>query len=284
MNLFSLDPFNSLCPVQKSQEIITDFPQEDVILVTDLSVRTLSGVERWEREKKQNIIINLWIFCDTQSSAQQDSLACSFNYGIIAKTVTNYCEESSFKTLEALAFSIAKLCILENQVPKITVRVSKPCALIQAKCASVEITRTKADFVISSISPIKIQNYWDKIILQDLHVYAIVGINPWERVSKQNVYMNIILWADSQNMSEGLESDFLCSSAVNYRCIARETIQLVENSKYKTIEALIDSVARNIISKGNIPAITIRIDKPNALLFAHSAAIQITRTRNNYNA
>eukprot|EP00126_Sphaerothecum_destruens_P011054 Sdes_comp20850_c0_seq2m17588 len=121
--------------------------------------------------------------------------------------------------------------------------------------------------------------------------------------------MNIILWADSQNMSEGLESDFLCSSAVNYRCIARETIQvnftpthlcffrpipdvknsyehiqLVENSKYKTIEALIDSVARNIISKGNIPAITIRIDKPNALLFAHSAAIQITRTRNNYNA
>eukprot|EP00126_Sphaerothecum_destruens_P011057 Sdes_comp20850_c0_seq3m17590 len=166
MNLFSLDPFNSLCPVQKSQEIITDFPQEDVILVTDLSVRTLSGVERWEREKKQNIIINLWIFCDTQSSAQQDSLACSFNYGIIAKTVTNYCEESSFKTLEALAFSIAKLCILENQVPKITVRVSKPCALIQAKCASVEITRTKADFVISSISPIKIQNYWDKIILQ----------------------------------------------------------------------------------------------------------------------
>eukprot|EP00126_Sphaerothecum_destruens_P011052 Sdes_comp20850_c0_seq2m17586 len=127
MNLFSLDPFNSLCPVQKSQEIITDFPQEDVILVTDLSVRTLSGVERWEREKKQNIIINLWIFCDTQSSAQQDSLACSFNYGIIAKTVTNYCEESSFKTLEALAFSIAKLCILENQVPKITVRVSKPC-------------------------------------------------------------------------------------------------------------------------------------------------------------
>ena len=98
----------------------------DIIIVNDLVVRTFSGVERWERVKKQNIILNLWLHCSTKLSSEEDNLVSSFNYGTISKAIVAYCEETSFKSIEALALHIAKIITVEKKVPKVTVRVSKP--------------------------------------------------------------------------------------------------------------------------------------------------------------
>eukprot|EP01135_Chromosphaera_perkinsii_P003874 Nk52_evm10s260 gene=Nk52_evmTU10s260 len=256
--------------------------EDDMIIVNDLVVRTFSGVERWERVKKQNMIINLWLHCSTKLSCEEDSLKNSFNYGTISKLVCAYCEESSFKSIEALALSIARLITVERKVPKVTVRVSKPTGLIQAKCASIEITRRVEDFTDTTEEHVMsgiLDKMTDKIIIQDLHVYAIIGLNPWERENKQNLYINAIMWADCEQVNRAAKHD---GPSVDYRKVSNAVMKFIEASSYKTLESLVGCVAKLIVCECNVPRVTLRIDKPNALLFAQSSAIQITRTRDDF--
>lgn len=65
----------------------------------------------------------------------------------------------------------------------------------------------------------------------------------------------------------------------NYRTIARVVSQYLEASQYKTVEALATSIARICVEQCHVAKVTVRVEKPSALLFAHSAGVEITRDR-----
>src|SRR4051794_32192973 len=145
---------------------------EDKIIIKELEVHNIIGVDSWERVKKQPIIINLTVYTDATQVGDTDQLQHSIDYSAITKSVTKFSEESSFKSIEALADAIAKLCVTEFHTPKVNIRLEKPKALLHAKCAGVEITRTKEDYNELSQSQISSTSggngYRDKIFVQDL--------------------------------------------------------------------------------------------------------------------
>ncbi|KAJ2320265.1 trifunctional dihydropteroate synthetase, partial [Coemansia sp. RSA 2681] len=61
---------------------------------------------------------------------------------------TNLVEKSSYRTVEALATAIARTATKQCKVPKITIRVEKPSALVFAACSAVEITRVLGDYAM----------------------------------------------------------------------------------------------------------------------------------------
>ena len=65
----------------------------------------------------------------------------------------------------------------------------------------------------------------------------------------------------------------------NYRTIARVVTAFVQESQFKTVEALATGIAHISIEKCRVERITVKVQKPNALLFAHSAGVEITRSR-----
>ncbi len=118
----------------------------DKIIVQDLLLRGIIGFNDWEREKKQDILINLTLFTDTRRGGLTDDPADILNYRTITKAIIAHVEESSYKTVEALATAIARICVVDHGAERVIVRVEKPGALRFAKSVGVEIERERADF------------------------------------------------------------------------------------------------------------------------------------------
>ena len=118
----------------------------DKILIRDLLVRGIIGLNDWEREKKQDILVNLVLHVDVHAAAVSDDIRDSLNYRSLTKAVVEHVETSSRFLVEALATDLARIAILDFGANSVTVRVEKPGALRFAQSVGVEIERSRADF------------------------------------------------------------------------------------------------------------------------------------------
>ena len=118
----------------------------DRILVRDLLVRGILGVNDWEREHRQDILINLTLTHDTRAAAASDDIDRSLNYRTLTKAVLALVEESSFQLVETLAEAVARICVVDFGAERVRVRVEKPGALRFARSVGVEIERGPDDF------------------------------------------------------------------------------------------------------------------------------------------
>jgi FolB domain-containing protein len=117
----------------------------DQIFITDLSARGIIGINDWEREKAQEILINIVLFADLRKAGQSDDLNDSVNYRSVAKKVQAHAETAARLTVEALAADLARLCLAEPGVERVRVKVEKPGAVRFSKSVGVEIERGKDD-------------------------------------------------------------------------------------------------------------------------------------------
>ncbi len=114
---------------------------DDRILIKDLLVRGIIGVNDWEREQQQDILVNITLFTDLAAAGASDSLEGSVNYRTLTKQVIAHIESSQRYTVEALAEDLAGICLRVPKVRRARVRVEKPGALRFARSVGVEIER-----------------------------------------------------------------------------------------------------------------------------------------------
>ncbi len=123
----------------------TTIPPRATIRVTNLALRTIIGFDRWERTKKQDVVINLEIEFDPRRAVRTDALKDTLNYKKIKREVIALVEKSRFRLLERLAGKIVETVMKNPRALSATVRVDKPHALRFAESVSVEMhaERTK---------------------------------------------------------------------------------------------------------------------------------------------
>jgi FolB domain-containing protein len=117
----------------------------DEIQIRDLLIRGVLGVNDWEREQPQDILVNLTLLADLQRAGATDDIADTVNYRTVAKKVIAHVETARRFTVEALAADIARICLAEPGVERVRVRVEKPGALRFARSVGVEIERSAGD-------------------------------------------------------------------------------------------------------------------------------------------
>ncbi len=115
----------------------------DKVIIKNLLARGIIGVHDWERSRPQNIMINITIFTDTRRAAQTDSLKDCIDYSAMSKKLLAHAETVNRLTVEALANDLAGVCLEEQNVQKVIVRVEKPGAVRFAESVGVEIERSK---------------------------------------------------------------------------------------------------------------------------------------------
>lgn len=115
----------------------------DQIFISDLIARGIIGVNDSEREKPQDILINIILFGDLNQAGKSDDIKDSINYRTVAKRVIAHVEAAQRFTVEALATELAYLCLEEPGVQKVRVRVEKPGAVRFSRSVGVEIEREK---------------------------------------------------------------------------------------------------------------------------------------------
>jgi FolB domain-containing protein len=117
----------------------------DQVLIKDLLVRGIIGINDDERKNPQDILVNIVLFTNSKIAAKSDKIKDCVNYRTVTKKVYAHTETAQRFTVEALAADIAQICLQENNVLGVRVRVEKPGAVRFARSVGIEIERTLAD-------------------------------------------------------------------------------------------------------------------------------------------
>ena len=113
----------------------------DKVLIQNLRVQGILGVNDWERTTLREIVVNVTLFTGTPRAAQSDDISDCVDYSQVAKEIRTLVESGRRFTVEALAEDIAGLCLSRPGVQKVTVRVEKPGAVKGTESVGVEIER-----------------------------------------------------------------------------------------------------------------------------------------------
>ncbi len=115
----------------------------DKVIIKDLLARGIIGVNDWEREQAQDILINITAYTDTRPAARTDKLEDCVDYRALAKKARAHAEKAARFTVEALANDLARIGLEDKHVVKIVVRVEKPGAVRFSTSVGVEIERER---------------------------------------------------------------------------------------------------------------------------------------------
>jgi FolB domain-containing protein len=115
----------------------------------------------------------------------------------------------------------------------------------------------------------------DQVFIKDLLVRGIIGINDWERVTIQDILINIVLFVDLRRAGE---TDDI-ADCVNYRTVSKKVQAHTENAKRLTVEALAADIARLCLEDPHVQKVRVRVEKPAAVRFSQSVGVEIERSR-----
>ncbi len=116
----------------------------------------------------------------------------------------------------------------------------------------------------------------DRVVIRDLLVRGIVGINPEERLNRQDILVNVTLWVDLR--PAGASDDI--ADAANYRTIAKALIAHIEDGAPQLVERLALDLVRLCFEKEpRVQAVELTVEKPGALRFARSVGVTLYRER-----
>lgn len=106
--------------------------------ITALSTKTRIGVYAWEQRILQDLFIDIII--PLEKSAEDD-LNQTVDYEKLCQEVTTFVESQSFSLIETVAERLLELIQTKFQVPHLSLRVSKPHAIANARNISVLMTK-----------------------------------------------------------------------------------------------------------------------------------------------
>lgn len=112
----------------------------------------------------------------------------------------------------------------------------------------------------------------DRILVKDLLLRGVIGLNDWEREVRQDILINLVMDTDTRAAAAGDDE----AEIVNYRTVAKEIIAHVESARPKLVETLAEDLARICLRHG-AERVRVRVEKPGALRFASSVGVEIER-------
>lgn len=115
----------------------------------------------------------------------------------------------------------------------------------------------------------------DKIFVENLKVFGILGIHPHEQAQRQLIRISVVAATD---ISEAAKNDDI-RQTLNYSTLSKRIIKFVEMNRFQTIEALIEALANMILKMDHIFEIHLRVEKPNAVPAADCVGVEITRPK-----
>ena len=114
----------------------------DRIVIKDLLLRGIVGINPRERKRRQDVLINATLFTDTRPAAASDAIEDAVNYRTVAKAMIAHLREGQPFLVERLAADLADVCLAADpRIAEVEISVEKPWALRHARSAGVVIRR-----------------------------------------------------------------------------------------------------------------------------------------------
>jgi len=109
------------------------------INIRNLRLRTYIGFNPEEREKQQDIVINIEVSYAVGPAALQDEVEQALDYKVITKRVIRHVEDGRFLLLERLVADVLEICSDHPSIRMARVTIDKPHALRFADSVSLTL-------------------------------------------------------------------------------------------------------------------------------------------------
>lgn len=116
----------------------------------------------------------------------------------------------------------------------------------------------------------------DRVVIEGLLLQGVVGINPEERETRQDIRVDVTMWVDTRPAAK---SDDI-ADAVNYRTVAKAIISHVTQGSPMLVERLAAEIAGICLATDErIGEVEVAVRKPGAVRFADDVGVIIRRSR-----
>ena len=113
------------------------------VRIKNLKIKTIIGVHRHERKKRQLLNIDIELEYNAEQAIHSDDVHSVVNYEKICTILIEKVNNSQFYLIESLAEYILGIIMEDLRIRKGMVRVKKPNAIAKAKSVQVELYKTR---------------------------------------------------------------------------------------------------------------------------------------------
>ena len=106
--------------------------------IRNLRLRTIIGIDDWERTQKQEVIVNVKFKINTEKAIETDNIEHTINYKNLNIKIIDAVESSKFFLLEKLAAFILNKIMEDSKITWAKVTVDKPGSIRFAESVAVE--------------------------------------------------------------------------------------------------------------------------------------------------
>lgn len=118
----------------------------------------------------------------------------------------------------------------------------------------------------------------DKIYLEDLRVEAVIGIWEWERRVRQIIRLDLEMATDARRAAA---TDQI-ADALDYKAIAKRLASTVEQSEFRLVETLAETLARIVVQEFGVPWLRLTVSKPGAIEGSRNVGVILERSTSDY--
>ena len=172
--------------------------QLDTIYLRNLQLSAVIGPDAWNRpDKLQPIVLSLQLQVDTSSAGSSDDIRSTFSYGQICKDVTTKLDGKTFTSIDHLTSDLAGLA---DDWPGDTMKLQAiaPKGMLRVEGGfgrgfSLRRIETKTHGWKTRNWQVE-SHEW---IVKGLKLACIIGVNPHERLEKQNLSLDISIQGEA---------------------------------------------------------------------------------------
>ncbi len=115
----------------------------DIVFIQGLKIDCVIGVYDWEREIRQDIILDIEMSADIKAASEADHIDHTLDYKAVSKRLIEFVRDSEFQLVETLAEKITQTIIKEFGVEKVKLTLNKGEAVTGAQGVGVIIKRNR---------------------------------------------------------------------------------------------------------------------------------------------
>lgn len=117
-----------------------------ILRIKDLKLRTIIGINDWERKTLQDVTLNIELEFDERKAIESDNIADTVDYKALKKDIMRHVENSQYYLIEKLGGEVLDLVMKDTKITAARIRVDKPQALRFARSVSIEIYQTRETY------------------------------------------------------------------------------------------------------------------------------------------
>lgn len=113
----------------------------DIVFIRGLRLPTVIGVYAWEREVRQELLLDLEMAWELSAAAASDNVEDALDYAAVSQRLREFAAANSFQLIEKMAVALADLLQRDFGIVWLSMRLCKPGAVAEADDVGVCIER-----------------------------------------------------------------------------------------------------------------------------------------------